>query len=288
MLKTLLTLFALALGLNGGPHEVTQTDSASAAKYRPSIKKTPSDKGKMDADRCIARRGDTRSKLSRCTYGKKDGDRTVVLMGDSHALQYGPAMIGVAKKRNWRLIALMRQSCVVAQVKYDKTCDTWRKNTMRSIVRDIKPDMVVISTGTVARYRVKRGGRTLSRKASEPHLKRGMVKTLKRLRKTGTRVVVIRDQARSPFFVHKCLRKKPARKCSFKGGGRTERGPFDAKAARAVKKVKLIDPFGKLCPKGRCPGVVGKVIVYRDRYHLTATYARTLTPWLDRKLPRGI
>jgi hypothetical protein len=48
--------------------------------------------------------------------------------------------------------------------------------------------------------------------------------------------------------------------------------------------VRLIDPIRVLCPRRRCPSVMGRVLVYRDTYHMSATFARTLTPWLARKL----
>lgn len=33
-----------------------------------------------------------------------------------------------------------------------------------------------------------------------------------------------------------------------------------------------------------CPAVIGGVLVYRDRHHMTATYARSLAPILEQKL----
>ena len=49
--------------------------------------------------------------------------------------------------------------------------------------------------------------------------------------------------------------------------------------------MKLIDPLPILCPRRRCPSVMGHVLVYRNTYHMTATFARTLSPWLGRELP---
>jgi len=31
--------------------------------------------------------------------------------------------------------------------------------------------------------------------------------------------------------------------------------------------------------------VMGNALVYRDSYHLSATFARTLAPWVQRRLP---
>ena len=281
-LKLILAALLMSIGTT------FSTGSASAGtvpEYRPAIDDVAADKGVMDTDRCIARREARRSVISRCTYGHAKAGKTLVLMGDSHALQYGPALIRLAEQRGWRLIALMRQSCVAAQVNYERTCDAWRNNTMKKIVRRIRPDLVVISTGTVGRYRVNRNGRKLTRRQSEPFLKRGMVKTLSRIRRSGARAAVIQDQAIAPSGILDCLRSQPAPECSFRGGGRKARGDFDARAARSVKGVKLIDPFPRLCPGGTCPAVAGDIIVYRDIYHLSATYAETLAPWLSRRLP---
>jgi hypothetical protein len=47
-----------------------------------------------------------------------------------------------------------------------------------------------------------------------------------------------------------------------------------------------------LCPRphggGRrlCAPVIGNVLVYRDTYHMSATFAATLADWLERRLPR--
>ena len=221
----------------------------------------------------------------------RDGERRVVLFGDSHALQYGPTMIRLAREKGWRLVGLIRQGCVIAQVKLDEVCDKWRRNTMRRIIQREKPGLVVISSATTARYKVTRKGRKLSREDSQPHLIHGMKKTLQRLRNSGAKVVVIRDQVRAPFVPADCLRKKGTAKpsrCAFRPSPRGHHA-FDAKAGRAVNRVKVIDPLPKLCPKRgkkrKCPVVRDNVLVYRDSYHFSATYARKLSNWLDRKLP---
>ena len=42
-----------------------------------------------------------------------------------------------------------------------------------------------------------------------------------------------------------------------------------------------------VCPADPCAAVIGGVLVYRDDHHVTATYARTLTPWLAAELERA-
>ena len=60
----------------------------------------------------------------------------------------------------------------------------------------------------------------------------------------------------------------------------------NARAAHEVEGVKLIDPTPVICLKKTCPAVIGDVLFYRNGSHLTATYSRTLTPWLAEQLPK--
>lgn len=43
-----------------------------------------------------------------------------------------------------------------------------------------------------------------------------------------------------------------------------------------------MDMTTAVCPCDPCPAVVNRKIVYRDGHHLTATFARSLAPALDR------
>ncbi|HEY5976635.1 MAG TPA: SGNH hydrolase domain-containing protein, partial [Solirubrobacterales bacterium] len=61
---------------------------------------------------------------------------------------------------------------------------------------------------------------------------------------------------------------------------------FDSRAARAAPGANLIDITGEICPRGLCRAVIGDALVYRDKSHLTATFARTLAPGLERELKR--
>lgn len=278
-LPALLAAFVMLIGLGCAAH---------ADAIKPLPKDAKGDRGRIYSDRCIVLGPQTKSPGSKCVYGKRNAKKKVVLLGDSHALQWGPALIRLANQKGWRLTALIRQGCTVAQVKFESVCDQWRRNTLRRIVRRERPDLVVVSTATTNRYKVKKGSRTLSREQSQSHLVKGMKKTLRRLRNTGARVVVIRDQHRAFKGVPECVRKhskKPNRHCSFRPDDRRDRHNFDYRAARQVKKVRVIDPVPRFCPKRPCPVVKGDILLYRDSYHITATYARALAPWLGRKLP---
>jgi peptidoglycan/LPS O-acetylase OafA/YrhL len=281
---------AVESAVAGARVPVSEAIQSKATAVRPSPRDAKDDKGALFDDGCLAK--GLRRESKACVYGDPKGRRTVVVFGDSHALQYFPAMRRIARRRGWRLVGLTRASCPIGAVDYQPTCNVWRENTLRRIEREEKPDLVVVSSSTDKRFRVKVGGKRLTRMQSQPLLEAGYARTFRRLARTGARIAVIRDQARAPFDVASCVSEHAGelRRCAFK----PRRNPlfaFDARGARQARRnVKVIDPMTILCPRTprgrRCPAVVGNALVYRDTYHLSATYARTLADWLERRLPR--
>ncbi len=225
-----------------------------------------------------------------CVFGDRSSQTTVVNIGDSHGLMYSSGLIALAVKRHWRLVNLTHSGCTVAEVVYRPNCDAWRENTLQRVARE-HPSLVVVSTATQTiananRYLVLHDGTRLTRTESEPYLVAGLVRTLRRLQRTGAKVVVVRDIAGAPPGINGCVAANPTRlsTCAFVPT-RPDALAFDAQAAQLVPGVKLIDPLPVLCPGGSCPAVIGDALVYRNAYHLTATFSKTLVGWFARELP---
>jgi peptidoglycan/LPS O-acetylase OafA/YrhL len=273
-----------------GAHAIERGDDAQrvAGAIRPDLRHANDDRGPSFADGCHIK-NDARVRSPGCAYGDLRSRKRVVLMGDSHALQYAPGMIALARQRGWRLESLTMAGCTVATVRLKEQCDRWREHTLRRIEHE-RPGMVVVTTGTVDRYAVHdAGGHKLDRAASERLLEAGMRRSLRRLRATGAEVVVLRDQGKVPFDPVDCVSENRDRlgKCAFRPR-RPAAQAFDARAARRVEGVRLVDPLPYLCRQNRrrCPAVIGNVLVYRNTYHVSATFSKTLAPWLGRVLPR--
>lgn len=251
---------------------------------RPAPNRARTDKGQMSDDGCLTER--SREHSRRCVYGDPSSRTTVVLFGDSHAMQYFPALDPIARKRGWRLVGLTRAGCQVGDVDYLDGCNAWRENTMRRIERRERPQLVVVSNSTSSRLRVKVDGERVDRRTSQPIFQAGFERTLRRLRRTGATVAVIRDQLWIPFEPADCVAEhaKDLRRCDV-ARKRTPGMSFDAAAASRVPGVRAIDPLDALCTSRRCPAVIGNALVYRDRLHLSATFARTLERWLAKRLP---
>jgi len=259
-----------------------------ADQFRPRLDKARQDRGELAEHNCRAH-GD-RVKPLVCAYGPPGSDKRVVLFGDSHALQWAPALIPLARKRGWRLLTLIRSSCTIAEVVAEDPCVRWRANALRKI-ESLQPNHIIISTSVGNRYRLKNKGLNLTRKASEPRLRQGMIRTIRNMKRIDSLVenrsaiTLIRDQIIAPFVPADCLRKNQGRndKCAFPN--RRKFGPgFDWVAARRAGIEPSIDPVKVLCGRRWCSPAQGRILKYRDSDHITATFARTLSSWFEQRL----
>lgn len=262
--------------------------AGSAQAYMPDLEVAASDKGQMALDNC--RPWFENVEPLSCSYGDSTSRIKIALVGDSHAMQWGPPLIRLARKRGWHLVTFLRANCPIADVSYDPDCDKWRRNAFDAIDA-ARPKHIIVSTSIGARYRLKSGGEEISRRASEPRLRAGMTRTLKRLLKTPglvrnrTAVRVIRDQAMAPFVPALCLARRPDNPFSCRFESRRTFGPgFDWIAAKRAGILPAIDPLKVLCGPRWCYSTRGQMLIYRDTDHLTATFARTLARWLGKRL----
>jgi hypothetical protein len=277
-------------GLAGGCSEAAPgaavpapEEGITAADLRPSPQRADGDRGTVYSDGCLVNQESTATK--RCVYAKRRAGTRILLFGDSEAMQFFPPLLRLARQRGWKLMTRLRAGCTPAAVNFGPRCNKWRERTVRLITRRDRPGLVVVTFGVA--YTAVRNGRRLSSRASAPWLRRGYARTLRRLRRSGARVAVIKDTPRSPREIPDCVMANsgdPAR-CDFSANQPTNRA-FDRKAARRVRGAKLIDPTPEVCPGGTCQVVAGDVLVYRDDVHFTATFMRTLAPWLGERLPR--
>jgi len=75
------------------------------------------------------------------------------------------------------------------------------------------------------------------------------------------------------------------RRCAFARRPASAKARAVSDALRGVDGVRMLDPTDLLCLEDLCPSVIGDVLVYRNSGHLTASFAATMGPWLERRLP---
>jgi peptidoglycan/LPS O-acetylase OafA/YrhL len=268
--------------------------SAQAVRPTPREAEAKHNRPQMYADGCHLELPETKS--PECVYGNPSSKTTVVLFGDSHAMQWFPALNALAKERDWRLVGFSKSACPPAEVTINnaslrreyRECDEWRKRTLERIAQEENPSLVVTSSLTT--YRVREDGKHLSREASNEALVEGYASTLRKLRSTGAAVTVIEDVPHPHKNIPECVSRSLSNLevCTIPRSKAFNYPPANVRAAEKVEGVHLIDPTPVLCLEEMCPAVIGDVLVYRNGAHLTPTYVRTLTPWLGERLPKQI
>ncbi|HEY1853842.1 MAG TPA: acyltransferase family protein [Solirubrobacterales bacterium] len=264
---------------------------ARADALRPNPLKAYADRGQVFADGCLV--GIPATNSGHCLYGDPDGNKTLILFGDSHAMQYFPPLLKVAKRNHWRLIDLTKAECTPAEIKVRSMienreysqCDQWREFELERIEKAAKSATVVLVSDT-AYVPYGPDGEELHGHEAAVAMEDGYLATLERLRRAGLRRVVIDDTPEAPDEIPACVSEhlQDLRSCDFPLRRQWDREFERRAAARARDHVQVIDLDEEICPGGTCAAAIGNALTYRDDSHLTATFARTLSPWVEQGL----
>jgi hypothetical protein len=251
----------------------------------PSLQEIKAGRSQVYDDGCHVSYRGTRSPS--CAYGDPAADRTVVLLGDSHAAQWFPALERLAEENGWRLYSLTKAACKIADLTTVKlgrayaSCDAWREDALDRI-ETLRPDLVIASASDA--------GRAL-RPTDDPDRQwaDGYAETFRRLAATGADVAYLLDTpwpksdavecaAAHPLALDRCTHGLPE---AFRD---PDRRAAIADAGRA-SGILLVDPAPWLCTEaGHCPVVAGNTFVYRDANHISEAYAEALAPVLGARL----
>ncbi len=259
----------------------------TATALRPSPLKARADRGRSYYEGCMVGIEGTNS--NKCLYGNPTGERTLILFGDSHAMQYFPAVEELAEIHGWRLIVLTKAECPPEEVEVKSMvedreysqCDQWRQEALKRIEGGGEAVTVVMSGDTEYSPYGPNGEELNGNEAAEA-MEAGYLRTLRRIEAAGPHTVVVRDNPTSSEDVPSCVSEdiQHLGRCAFPRRREWDR-EYDVRAAEASAETHLVDFIGDICPGEVCRAVIGNALVYRDKDHLTATFARTLEPMLE-------
>jgi hypothetical protein len=269
-----------------GVNDARQQDQRRVpAKLRPEPKVAFWDRPASYDDKCHSEQEDP--VLRTCTFGDPEGERTVALFGDSHALQWLPSITGPAEEAGWRVVTLTKAACpphrILSGRKRDgaqASCDRWRARALRWITQN-EPDLLLMGAAARKYNLLDDDGVRYEDEARTREWLRGLRAVLAEL-PPSVHPAVLADtpylRARNPVS---CLRddRRDLSACGTLRSQAIDRA-FD-RAERDVAEAaggSYVDLTDLVCPYSPCPAVIGDVLLYRNPDHITATYAEMLAP----------
>ena len=200
-----------------------------------------------------------------CEYGKLDGDKTVLLYGDSHALQWFPALEKLANEKGFKLISLTKSACPSIDVVRESVgafkmsnCATWRANAIARITA-AKPDLVILSS---FEHFVPQG----DPRNVEQWWADGSLRTYETLKSLVPGIIYLIDTPLPERNIPDCLASMSADKClADKTLGLPQ-----------VANFEIVDPSKWLC-ENNCPGIVRGNVAYRDASHISVATSLELS-----------
>jgi len=218
-----------------------------------------------------------------CPHG--DGDRTVVVIGDSHARAWIPAFNRIVDAADWRAYYLVKPQCTAAHITIASLesddpftdCSDFQGWVVDQVA-SLHPDLVVVASSPPVNGVFKGDHRVTGVGDIIPLLRAGYDDLFRQLGQYADQVALIRDVPKSPDDPATCLSSgNPSLgDCMFEPVERsTVLGDVAVDSARA-SGIDVVDPTPWLCYQGECPIVIGGTLSYRDTDHITTEYAANL------------
>lgn len=228
------------------------------------------------------------SDVKACIFGRDDAPHTAVLMGDSIAGQWFPAVAKVFGGAEWRLVVLTKSSCPMVDESFVlqrigrlyTECDIWRRQALTEVAA-LHPGIVLLSTVATDGFRPSQWTDGTSR-------------VLGKIAPSAGRVVILRGTPRLAFDGPDCLAAHAGRPAWLRPRQACQSSSFDAhdeqvlhwleQASSRYTNVRVVDMNDLVCPQGICDAQRGGVIVFRDAQHMTASFAASLAPELEHRV----
>ncbi|SNY03938.1 SGNH hydrolase domain-containing protein [Paractinoplanes atraurantiacus] len=257
---------------------------ALPADLTPALATAAADLG-FDNEKCET--GPKADRIEPCVFGDRASATDVVVYGDSHAGMWLPALSEIASRRHWRLQLFGKPGCPVPAITFWNQqegrpfteCDRFR-SFVASRLASVRPELVIVANASFSQKR----GRGVMITPGE--WRSGLAATLRTLRRSATEVVVLGDIPVLDQSAPECLsvHNSDISPCATTRTAATARvwNAADASAARETG-AGYVSVLPWLCTRV-CTPVIGNVTVYRNRFHLTGTYARMMNGVLEEAL----
>ncbi len=215
--------------------------------------------------------------ITTCHFGSTSPKSTAVILGDSHAMSWMPALLPGLLARGYGVSLLAMGACTPATLEitielyhYPELCDAFRTSALAEIAA-AHPSLVVVAE------KINLGGS--GDPLSPEQWQQGLVTTLSQLKGPKTKVAIIEDVPKFPWDLPSCLALHPTtvQQCQMPASAVPD--PLFRAAERqaaAAASVSFISTRRWFCATTCSSMIAGHVVLY-DSQHLSQSYATYLS-----------
>jgi hypothetical protein len=148
------------------------------------------------------------TQVEECAYGDPGSKPHILVLGDSHAQQWMPALKAIAEAEDWRVVAHAKVLCpfIQGQVGSDRgpyrSCTEWNRNVRRTLATEAEPDLVIL---TNRMFSMVENGRVLTGPANAAKVTDALRAAIREFTDVGVPVAVIRDTPLAKVNVPDCV-----------------------------------------------------------------------------------
>jgi hypothetical protein len=217
-----------------------------------------------------------------------------VVFGNSHGRMWIPAFDKIGSELGYRTYYLVKPNCSASLVSVGELvpgsplwpeCDDFRDWALQQIA-SLHPALVAVSSSGPNPVLYDSSGNRIPAEGEEDATRQGYVDLFTQLAPLADRAVLLRDVPKSEEEPDTCLTTghPDLGDCMFKPLAASVRDADISVEAADATGTQVVDPTKWLCWQNQCPVVIGDVLPYRDRGHLTTVYALSLTDELVKAL----
>lgn len=238
----------------------------------PALENAKDDRADAYADGCQISPGESEVKI--CEYGNtEDYDYTVALVGGSKSTHWLPSLQELGD--NYRILNVTKSGCRFSLDNNESIADDcyeWNTKVVDELA-EYNPD-VVVALADVAR-------------PAYEEVPKGFIEQFEKLNNYDIPILAIRD---TPYFskdVVECMSQgNGINGCSIEKSKTISPTPAWEKLSNPPENVVYVDYTDYICDENKCPPVVGNVVAYLDKSHMTATFNKTFAPIIRKDLEK--
>jgi peptidoglycan/LPS O-acetylase OafA/YrhL len=226
-----------------------------------------------------------------CVFGDTTNPvLTIALVGDSAAGEWFDALNAIAAHRHWKLVTELHSSCPWSStlvlnwngIGELTACQTWGAAVLHDLITTIRPNVVI--TSEYPSLLSTPDHPVNASPAAMAAIGAGMAQYWTQLEAAGISVTPIKETPDLVEDVPTCVDQHltDLTRCDVPVSEAVLQDSPITDAAKLMNgKITVVNANSLICGPKVCAPVVGNVLVFGDRHHLTGPYSKSTAPFLE-------